>query len=267
MLAALRLQIEWGADEALDDAPVNRLVSRAPMPTLAMQAVPVSGGDQARSAQNPAAFQLPTERVAAPAVRAEQAAQAAQTLAALREALASFDGCALSATATNLVFAEGPPESRLMLIGEAPGSDDDRLGKPFCGPHGEFLDRMLASIELNRSKLVLTTLIPWRPPGNRAATDSEVAICLPFLLRQIALVRPQRIVLLGAMATHAVLGAKGGINRLRGRWSAAKIPGLDQPVPALPMLPLGYLLNNPLAKREAWSDLLELRHSLNVDAL
>jgi DNA polymerase len=192
-------------------------------------------------------------------------ADAATTLDELRAALAAFDGCPLAATATNLVFSDGNPDSGLMLIGEGPGAEEDRAGRPFVGLSGQFLDRMLASIGLDRTALLITNLIPWRPPGNRNPTDAEVLTCLPFLLRHIALVRPRRLVLLGALATKAVLGETTGIRRLRGKWTQATIPGLDQRIPALPMLHPAYLLRTPSAKREAWADMLLLRRTIDHD--
>jgi DNA polymerase len=199
-----------------------------------------------------------------PVQRAQQVAAAAATLAELRAALAAFDGCALSATATNLVFADGNPNAGLMLVGEGPGAEEDRAGKPFVGPSGQLLDRMLASIGLDRTQYLITNLIPWRPPGNRNPTDSEVLICLPFLLRHIALARPRRLVLLGATASRAILGGSAGITKLRGKWAMASIPGVAAPLPALPMLHPAYLLRSPGAKRDAWSDLLLLRRTLDA---
>jgi DNA polymerase len=253
MMAALRLQIEWGADEALDDVPVNRMVARA-MPATAP---PVPEPPPERPPARAAAVQI------APALRARDVANAAATRDELRAALAAFDGCALSATATNLVFADGNPDSGLMLIGEGPGAEEDRAGKPFVGAAGQLLDRMLASIGLDRTQYLITNLLPWRPPGNRNPTEAEVQICLPFLLRHIALVQPRRIVLLGAFASQSVLASKTGITRLRGRWAEAVIPGLDKPVPALPMLHPAYLLRNTAAKREAWADWLALRRAID----
>jgi len=190
-------------------------------------------------------------------------AGAARTLAELRTALAGFDGCPLAATATNLVFADGNPDAGLMLVGEGPGAEEDRVGKPFVGPSGQLLDRMLASIGLDRTRLLITNLIPWRPPGNRNPTDNEVLTCLPFLLRHIALVAPRRLVLLGALATRAVTGSTTGIRRMRGRWIEVTIPGLPAAVPALPMLHPAYLLRTAGAKRDAWADLIQLRRSLD----
>ena len=253
-LAALRLQIEWGADEALEEAPVNRMVVRP----AARTAAPSAAAPMQAAASAPVAL-------AAPAQRAQDIANAATSTEALRAAIGAFDGCALAATATNLVFADGNPLADLMLVGEGPGAEEDRVGRPFVGASGQLLDRMFASVGLDRTQFLITNLIPWRPPGNRNPTDSEVLICLPFLLRHIALVRPKRLVLLGALATHAVLGGKGGITRLRGKWQNAVIPGLDQPIPALPMLHPAYLLRNHGAKRDAWADLCNLRRKLDSE--
>ena len=264
-LAALRLQIEWGADEALDDAPVDRFSSAArPRPVT----VPAPTAATALAEPRPAAPRslppaaLPAVPPSGPAVRARAIAEAAQTLAELRAALAAFDGCPLAATATNLVFSDGNPQAGLMLIGEGPGAEEDRAGKPFVGPSGRLLDRMLASIGLDRTQLLITNLVPWRPPGNRNPTDSEVLTCLPFLHRHIALVRPRRLVLLGALATRALTGSTTGITRMRGRWVEVAIPGLPAPLPALPMLHPAYLLRTAGAKRLAWADMIELRRRL-----
>lgn len=259
-LAALRLQIEWGADEALDEAPRDRLGAAIPV-TVAPPVAPAPARPVARV--QPVMPQVQP----APVLRARDLAAAAQTREELRAALAAFDGCALAATATNLVFADGNPDSGLMLVGEGPGAEEDRAGRPFVGPSGQLLDRMLASIGLDRSHYLITNLIPWRPPGNRNPTDAEVALCLPFLLRHIALARPRRLVLLGSLATRAVLGGSTGITRLRGKWMPAAIPDLPAPVPALPMLHPAYLLRNPAAKRESWADLRALRHALDAGAV
>ncbi len=250
-LSALRLHLEYGADEALAEAPLDRFAVRPKVPPPAPAVV--------RPQVQPA-----TPRVQpAPAQRAQEVAAAAQTLAELRDALAGFEGCALSTTATNLVFADGNPAAGLMFVGEGPGAEEDRAGLPFVGPSGQLLDRMLASIGLDRSKFLITNLIPWRPPGNRNPTDTEVLTCLPFLLRHIALAQPRHLVLLGSMAARAVLGGSLGITKLRGKWIEASIPGLPAPVPALPMLHPAYLLRTPGAKRDAWADLLLLRRTLD----
>ncbi len=253
MLAALRLQLDWGADEALDEAPRDRL---SVVPAAAAVVPSVAAAPREVQPHPPPAQPVPV-------LRAQEIAAAAATLEDLRAALAAFDGCALAATATNLVFADGNPHAGLMLVGEGPGAEEDRAGKPFVGPSGQLLDRMLGSIGLTRQNYLITNLIPWRPPGNRNPTDAEVALCLPFLLRHIALVRPRHLVLLGALAARAVLGGTSGITRLRGTWRPAVIPGLPEPVPALPMLHPAYLLRTPSAKRETWADLRLLRRTLD----
>ncbi len=280
-LAALRLQIEWGADEALDESPVGRLAvraqaaaaetgtpappetfvltpARAPLPVPPRLGMPLA---------MPLAMHMPMPMpMAMPAQQAQAVAAAAQTRAELRAALEAFTGCGLSATATNLVFDDGQADSGLMLVGEGPGAEEDRTGRPFVGASGQLLDRMLASVGLDRTKLLITNLIPWRPPGNRNPTDAEISICLPFLLRHIALVQPRYLVLLGAISTQAVLATKGGISRQRGRWIQAEIAGLDAPVATLPMLHPAYLLRNPTAKAQAWTDMVSLRRRLDSDA-
>jgi DNA polymerase len=207
----------------------------------------------------PAVTRAPTPA----ATRAAELAAGATTLAALREAMASFEGSPLRETATNLVFADGVPESGLMLIGEAPGGDEDRLGRPFVGVSGQLLDRMLASVGLKREQdFYITNILPFRPPGNRTPTDAEIALFLPFILRHIALARPRRLLLLGGVAAKALLRSREGITRLRGRWH--QVTTQDQTMlPALATLHPAYLLRTPSAKREAWSDLLLLRRTID----
>ena len=264
-LAALRLQMEWGADEALEEAPRERFAR--PAPDTAPDVTPLEAPPAAAPARPLVRALLPAAPLAgpqpAPVQRAHDIAAAARTVAELRAALAAFDGCALAATATNLVFADGNPDAGTMLVGEGPGAEEDRAGLPFVGPSGQLLGRMLASIGLDRRHYLITNLIPWRPPGNRNPTDTEVLICLPFLLRHIALVRPKRLVLLGALASRALLGGSTGITKLRGKWASITIPGLDGAVPALPMLHPAYLLRSPGAKRDAWRDLILLRRTLD----
>jgi len=257
-LAALRLHLEWGADEALQATPLDRLRPPDPIPPDPIPPNPIPP-DPIPPRPAPPITALPAHAAA----DAASLAAAAMDVAALRAALAGFTGCALSETATNLVFADGNPNAPLMLIGEAPGAEEDRAGRPFVGPSGQLLDRMLASIGLDRGSVLITNLLPWRPPGNRNPTDQEVALCLPFLLRHIALVRPRHLVLLGALATRALSGSGAGIRRLRGKWLALDIPGLEAKLPALPMFHPAYLLRNPAAKRESWADLLSLKRALD----
>jgi DNA polymerase len=193
-------------------------------------------------------------------------AAAAATLDALRAAIAEFDGCALRDTASHLVFAEGDPSADLLLIGEPPGADEDRGGTPFAGLGGAYLDRMLASIGLHRSQLMLAPLIPWRPPGDRPPSPTELTICLPFLHRLIALAGPRRILPLGALSARALLPQTASRRRPRGAWIDTPIPGLPQTVPALPTFSPAELMRSPKDRRAAWADLRLLRRTLDADA-
>ena len=190
-------------------------------------------------------------------------AREARTLAELEAIVAGFDGCSLKRTAKQLVFADGNPDAGVMLVGEAPGADEDRAGKPFVGRAGQLLDKMLLSIGLDRSHVYIANVIPWRPPGNRTPTPQEVAICLPFTLRQIELARPRFLVTFGAPATQTLLGIKEGIKRVRGRWH--DYAGPSGPVRAMPMLHPAYLLRTPIDKRLAWRDLRLLRRALDEE--
>jgi len=269
LLAALELQIAWGADEALEEVPLDRT---RPRPAAAPAAAPPTTPPAARPP--PAAPPRPGAQAAraAPAAsafvpataRAGALAEGVDSLDALREALRALES-PLRDTAGNLVLADGVAESGLVLIGEAPGADEDRQGRPFVGVSGKLLDRMLASIGVERSRnAYLTNILPWRPPGNRTPTDAEMSLFTPFVLRHLALVRPRHVVLLGGTATKALLRRNEGITRLRGRWHALEVPGLGA-VPALATLHPAYLLRQPAAKRESWTDLRLLRRALDGD--
>jgi len=263
-LALLRWYVEMGVDETIGDEPVNRLAPRAPprasaiRPTEPEAAPPQSV--RAVAASPPAAF---ADSPGEAAQSARLLAARADTLAALEAAIVGFDGCALKRTATNTVIADGNPAAPVMIIGEAPGADEDRIGRPFVGRAGQLLDRMLAAIGLDREAVLITNVIYWRPPGNRTPTTDEIAACVPFVLRHVALVRPKVLVLAGGAAARALLPPGPGITRLRGRWFDLAVPGLDQPVPTLPMFHPSFLLRAPERKREAWRDLLALRARLD----
>jgi uracil-DNA glycosylase len=263
-LALLRWYLEMGADAAIADQPVNRLAPPAPAPvSSARPTLPEMAPVQSVrpvAASPPAAF---ADSLGDAAQSARLLAARADTLAALEAAIAGFEGCALKRTATNTVIADGNPGSPVMIIGEAPGADEDRIGRPFVGRAGQLLDRMLAAIGLDREGVLITNVIYWRPPGNRPPTTDEIAACLPFVLRHVALVRPKVLVLAGGTAARALLPPGPGITRLRGRWFDLAIPGLDQPVPTLPMFHPSFLLRAPERKREAWHDLLALRARLD----
>ena len=269
-MAALRAQLEWGADEALELAPRVRLDQPRPEPArpAAVVVAPAAMRPAAPGILGPVML---TPGILAPGRRAMELAAGAGDLAQLRAALAGFDGCALAATATNLVFTDGDPAAGLVLIGEGPGAEEDQQGRPFVGASGRLLDKMLASIGLDRTKCLITNVIFWRPPGNRTPTDSEVALCLPFMLRLLALTRPRHVVTLGKLATAALSGQNDGIRRLRGRWLPVAAPGagelgVAEGLTALAMLHPAYLLRTPSARREAWSDMLTLREALEAGA-
>lgn len=262
-LAALRLLVEWGADEALADAPVDRF---AP-PRLASAAAANPG--PAQPAQRPVAatgrpsIRGPSLRGPAAASQAGALAAAAATLDALHAALDGFEGCPLRATATNTVRPSGNPTAGLVLVADAPGAEDDRTGAAFSGLPGQMLDRVLGSIGLDRSAVLLTYLVPWRPPGSRAPNEAEVQACLPFMHRLLALTRPRRILLVGAGPTKALAGATEGVRRLRGRWLPVPIEGEESPAQALALPPQEHWMRSAAGKRSLWADLLELRQSID----
>jgi len=255
-LQTLNWLVEAGADEAIADAPVNRLVAKAPAPKPA-QPAPMARPAAAR----PVAPPLP---VADDAIgSAMTAAAAAANLMELRAALEAFDGCALKRTATNTVFADGVAEGGIMLIGEAPGRDEDRTGKPFVGRAGQLLDKMLAAIALDRkTNAYITNVINWRPPDNRDPAPEEAAACLPFLRRHIELANPGVIILLGAVAARHVVGISDGIMKLRGRWLEYRVG--DRMVPLMPTLHPAYLLRQPAHKKLAWRDLQAVREKMRA---
>ncbi|MGL5784756.1 MAG: uracil-DNA glycosylase [Alphaproteobacteria bacterium] len=195
--------------------------------------------------------------------------QSCGSLEALRQALESFGGCALKQTATQTVFADGVPQQvKVMLVGEAPGADEDRLGKPFVGLSGQLLDKMFRTIGLNRQdNLYISNIVPWRPPGNRQPTPGEIAVCLPFIERHISLVKPPFLVALGGTACKAFLQKTEGITKLRGRWFPYQNPYLDKPIPLLVTYHPAYLLRSPGQKKEVWKDLLTLQDALRNQAV
>jgi DNA polymerase len=191
---------------------------------------------------------------------ARDLAAQATTLDELRSALTHYDGCALKQTATNLVFADGARQARVMIVGEAPGADEDRQGKPFVGVSGQLLDRMLSWIGFSRADNVyISNVLFWRPPGNRTPTAAEVAACLPFVERHIALKQPDYLILSGGSSAKTLLGKTEGVLKLRGHWFSYQNPEMPTPVPALVTLHPAYLLRQPAAKRQAWRDLLSFK--------
>lgn len=248
-LATLAWLVEAGADEATQETPVNRLKAKeAPPPQATATVAPMRAPIAAAPAKAPAP--VPGDAIG----NAMAAAAAAMDLTQLKAALESFEGSALKRMATNTVFSDGVADSRIMLIGEAPGRDEDRLGKPFVGRAGQLLDKMMASIGLDRTaNFYITNVMNWRPPDNRDPSPEEAAICLPFLRRHIELVNPKLILLLGAVAARHVMGISDGIMKTRGRWMEYRVG--DRMVPVMPTLHPAYLLRQPAHKKLAWRDL------------
>lgn len=265
----LRWYIDAGVDECVGDAPVDRLAKRAPAqsaPASAVAAAPampsmISAARPAGEIPPPPPLPTGTDAITG----AVQMAQAATSVAELRAAVESYDGCGLKKFASRTVFADGNPQAPVMFVGEAPGADEDRQGLPFVGVSGKLLDRMLASIGLAReTNAYITNIVFWRPPGNRAPTDEEIACCLPFVRRHIELVDPQVLVLVGGMSAKTLLGKPTGITRLRGQWFEYETPGLPRPVPTTALFHPAYLLRSPDQKRFAWRDLIAIKQKLGA---
>ena len=269
----LAFYAEAGVDAPIGETPVDRFadapnanpkaayaasVTLPPSPSLPLKgggstdaALPLSGGVSAAPAP-------PSPDAAIMAAR--EKARSAASLEELRGMLDRFEGCALRATATQLVFADGNPQARVMFVGEAPGRDEDIEGLPFVGRSGKLLDRMMAAIGLDRTGVYIANIVPWRPPGNRTPTPQESAICLPFLLRQIELANPDVLVCLGGPSAQTLLSIKDGILKARGRWFNFHTGTRE--IRAMATLHPAYLLRQPLQKRLAWRDFLAIKKAL-----
>jgi uracil-DNA glycosylase len=253
---------EAGVDALVGEAPVDRFaaadepapvkIARAPLPAAVTADTP-----RPSPAIAPAAPQATDDAIMA----AREAAKSAGSLEELRAILDKFEGCALKATATRLVFADGNPKARLMFVGEAPGRDEDIEGLPFVGRSGKLLDRMLAAIGLDRTSVYITNIVPWRPPGNRDPSPAESAICLPFIMRQIELVDPDFLVSLGKPSMQTLLGINDAISRARGRWVPFNTGTRE--IRAMPTFHPAFLLRSPLQKRFAWRDFLAVKKALS----
>ena len=251
----LAFYAEAGVDALIGEQPIDRFAGDAPAPKQPVQAPAPAGRSAPPVALAPA---LPVPDVAASAAR--DAVKDIQTLDELRAALERFEGCALRATATQLVFADGNPQARVMFVGEAPGRDEDIEGLPFVGRSGKLLDRMLTAIGLDRTQVYIANIIPWRPPGNRTPTPQESQICLPFVRKQIELVDPDVLVCLGGPSATTLLGIKDGITKTRGRWFTYGTGRRD--IRAMPTFHPAFLLRSPLQKRLAWRDFLAIKQAL-----
>ena len=269
LAALLAWYAEMGVDVAIEEAPIDRLAPASAVPSPRAPAAPppsMERGDPPRPVALPRATVQPA--VAAPTAAIERAARSAaasaQSLDELRTALAAFEGCGLRLTATQLVFADGNPEGRVMMVGEAPGRDEDIRGLPFVGRSGQLLDRMLAAIGLDRTTVYIANVVPWRPPGNRTPTPQETAACRPFIHRQIELADPDFLICLGAPAAAELMANREGILKFRGRWHEYDTG--RRKIRAMATLHPAYLLRQPLEKRLAWRDFLALKAALDEAA-
>lgn len=276
LTALLQFYADSGVEWLLEDEPVDRIAQFAEQKAARAaqkRAAAPAAGEQSRAAGTPQARsgQVAPARAAAPApsvaipdadavAAAKAAAEAARTLGELKTALEAFSGCNLKNGARSTVFASGSPSSGIMVIGPMPSADDDRDGEPFAGRQGQMLDRMLSSIGLSRETVLLTNVVPWRPPGNRQPSPAEIEICRPFIERQIALAEPTHLLLLGNFPARFFLDGDGTIFNLRGTWREVAIAGLR--MQALASLHPQDLITAPANKALAWQDLLLFRRSL-----
>ena len=252
--SALEFYLLAGVDETIGDSAI---ILNAPPEKVVL---PISL-KTSPTAPNTAPIRQATTELAQATISACQNAHdicaQAQNLAELRQAVENFEGCALKLTATHTVFGDGNPEAKIVLIGEAPGADEDRVGVPFVGRSGQLLDKMLSYIGLDRSKYYITNILPWRPPGNRTPTGGEIAVCLPFLKRQLELINPDYILLLGGSSANALFDNQDPISKLRGHWLEYPLPN-GKTAKALATFHPAYLLRNSGQKAKAWTDLLKL---------
>jgi len=273
----LAFYVEAGADALLGEEAVDRMADEMAPPAAERrpdgEAVRVGGSNQRAPLQNgpiPDRFQRSVPPPAgegkalvspdAAIMAAREAARTAANLDELRALLENFEGCSLRNTATQLVFADGNPEGRVMFVGEAPGHEEDISGRPFVGRSGQLLDRMIEAIRLDRSKVYIANVVPWRPPGNRTPTPQETAICLPFIRRQIELADPDILVCLGGPSMQTLLGTKDGITRMRGRWFPFDTGTRE--IKAMATFHPAFLLRSPLQKRLSWRDFLAIKKAL-----
>lgn len=254
--ALLSLYALSGIDEAVGDTPVNRFdvpAATAPEPQPQMQTEPqpaVHVPAQAAAQSVDSGVSLAVKNI--------------QSLAELKEKMDRFDGCSLRKTAQNMVFADGNPKAELMIIGEAPGAEEDKQGLPFVGASGHLLDAMLGSIGLNRDSVYITNVIAWRPPMNRKPSEAEIAACLPFLRRHIALVKPKVLLLLGGIALTSLMHMTDGITKTRGYWLNYEGDEGEAPIPTMASFHPAYLLRSPAQKKNAWRDFQNIRDKLNT---
>lgn len=265
MLADLQWLVDIGADETIGETPSLGKIGPGVAPlNLVKKEASLTNNEPPKGMAPP----TPLRRQTAPSPKSAVQSSGfrkptAKTVEELREQVTHFDGCSLRTTAMNLVFADGNPSSSLMFVGEAPGEEEDRQGKPFVGASGQLFDRMLAAAGIARADIYITNILFWRPPGNRTPTDAEIAACLPFVEHHIALIKPKILIPLGGVAAKTLLRTKDGITRLRGKWTTYAPPAEEgqetPPIPCLPIYHPAYLLRQAIAKRQAWNDVLLLK--------
>ena len=269
-LAMLEWQAAMGVDEATGAEALGLYeVSRrhveaktSPRPAATASATTPSRAPAITQPTRPEARPMGGLGGAEAAARARAEAAEAKDMAALRAALERFDALSITQTATNLVFGDGNPQAPILVLGEAPGAEEDRVGRPFVGASGQLWDRMMGTIGLTREHYFISNILYWRPPGNRTPSDAEVAACLPFVWRMVELMRPRVVLLLGKAPAGAILDTTESISRMRGRWRTLERPGLDPAPDALATFHPAYLLRTPTQKKYAWRDLLALKMRL-----
>ena len=265
MKDTLQWYLEMGVDETIDEVATNRFAQKPPVQT----AQPVSNTekiisnfksniDMAKKVQSPSSLALETRKTA----------DACENLEQLEKAVREFKGMSVTKTATNVVFCDGQKDAEIMLIGEAPGADEDANGIPFCGASGKMLDQMLSFIDLSRQKnFYITNTLFWRPPGNRRPTPEELSVCLPFVEKHIALVKPKLIILIGGTAVNSILDSKEAITKLRGKYYDYENRYLESPIKTTVIFHPSYLLRSPGQKQHAWKDCLKLREYIEEEKI
>jgi len=263
--ATLKFLYDLGIDEVIEPHPTNKKAFPKESFILKENNMPTNNAKPAITQITKATTNKEKETLSLMSQSGSTKALAAQakTLSDLRAIVENYNECPLKKTAMNTVFSDGNPKAKVMVIGEAPGADEDRQGVPFVGLSGKLLDRMFASIGLDRTTIYITNIIPWRPPGNRQPTPSETNLCLPFVERHIELVSPEFLVLIGGTAAKSILQSTEGIMKLRGRWLSYQTSNMQKPIKTLASFHPAYLLRAPGQKRLAWLDLLMLKEAID----
>ena len=257
--SVLALYQDFGIDEAILAEPSSRYHAAAQRSAVTSVATSVTAPV--------VTSQQPLMNIDQAELEAKALMACVENIEGLKQAIQGFQGLAITKTATQMVFADGNPKAKIMLIGDAPGADDDASGLPFSGEAGALLDKMIGAIGLDRSQIYLTNMLNWRPPGGRTPTDQELAVALPFIQKHIALVAPELVIFAGGVSAKSLLGVPSSISRLRAKWHDYSQEGLDAPVKATALYHPSYLLQSPAQKRLAWEDLQMIQAELKVQGL